>query len=57
MRVSVAEDDVLKRGEVRKQVVGLEHQAEPAPNGDGVHRRIGDHLPVEKDVPVVDLDQ
>lgn len=42
---------------VRKEVEGLEDEAELAPNLDRVDRGVGDHLAVEKDVTVIDLDQ
>ena len=40
---------------MRKEVVGLEHHPEPAPDVDRVDRGVGDHLAVEEDVSVVDL--
>ena len=55
MRAAVAEHDVLERGQVREEVVGLEDEAEPAADRDRVDRGVGDHLAVEEDVAVVDL--
>ncbi|MNW57990.1 hypothetical protein D3C74_358300 [compost metagenome] len=40
---------------VREQVVGLEHQAHARPDGVRVQTRVGDVLPVEQDLAVVDL--
>jgi hypothetical protein len=42
---------------VREQVVGLKDEAELAPNRHSADRRIGDHLAVEEDVAVVDVDE
>jgi hypothetical protein len=45
---------VVQHGQVREQVVGLEHHAEPAADLVGVDPRIGDVLAVEEHLPVVD---
>ena len=50
-----AEDHVLHHVEVREEVVGLEDDAELAPDADGVDGGVGDHLAVEEDVAVVDV--
>ena len=49
------EQDVVDHVQVREEVVGLEHEREPAANRHGLDRRVGDHLPVEEDVAVVDV--
>jgi polar amino acid transport system ATP-binding protein len=52
---ALAEDDVLQRGHVGEEVVGLEDEPEAAANRDRVDGRIGDRLAVEEDVAIVDV--
>jgi hypothetical protein len=49
-----SEGDVLEHVHVREKVETLKHHAHAAPDGDGVHPRIGHHDPVERDRSGID---